>query len=59
MNSRIKKVFQNEILFYFMKNSLNNINAKLAIDKAKNVEGIHTFSQSFNDIGVLLDSAFP
>ena len=42
-----------------MKKSSNNINAKLAIDKAKNVEGIHTFSHCLNDIGVLFDSAFP
>ena len=46
------------LFLYIMKKSSNNINARLAIDNAKNVDGIHTFSHSFNDIGVLLDSAF-
>ena len=60
MNSRIKKYFHNWKYFfiYIMKYSWNNISAKLAIDNAKNVEGIQTFNQSFNTIGVLLDSAF-
>jgi hypothetical protein len=41
-----------------MKKSSNNINARLAIDNAINVDGIQTFNQSFTAIGVLFDSAF-